>query len=521
MTKRRLLSIEDLVRFCQEQNVIRFSSKKAGYPLAVQVPATFEIDDNTDDSHRGMIRLKFRILHSGLNRNGSNVSKEAADEAALTLADRPILAHIHQLNDGSWDFEAHNMEIVENDDGEEEINYIEKQVGSFSSEPTFWEHDDELNKDYLCAYGYISEEYTKAADIIRAKGGATKNSCELSIENMTYNAKDKYLDLKKFYISASTLLGSYDDGTPIGEGMLGSRADMVEFSKEKNSVQFESNEDIKQFIQASIKEAIEDINNLRKEENLMDFEENAEVIETPAEETVEQTGETEEAVNETAEAETSAEENAVTEEQSEEIAEETPSEEEKFTKTFEISHEDIRYALYNLIAPFEEEDNEWYSISAVYDDYFIYEGMFNATNKFRQDYTKNENDVSLSGERIHMNVEYLSDSELAALNAMRSNYDEISQKLAKYEAEPEKLEILNSEDYALISDNEEFVALKEQDAHFDLSVEEVKNKANEILLNAAKSATFASNPKTNEITIIPVINKTTGKTGRYGGLFNN
>lgn len=521
MTKRRLLSIEDLVRFCQEQNVIRFSSKKAGYPLAVQVPATFEIDDNTDDSHRGMIRLKFRILHSGLNRNGSNVSKEAADEAALTLADRPILAHIHQLNDGSWDFEAHNMEIVENDDGEEEINYIEKQVGSFSSEPTFWEHDDELNKDYLCAYGYISEEYTKAADIIRAKGGATKNSCELSIENMTYNAKDKYLDLKKFYISASTLLGSYDDGTPIGEGMLGSRADMVEFSKEKNSVQFESNEDIKQFIQASIKEAIEDINNLRKEENLMDFEENAEVIETPAEETVEQTGETEEAVNETAEAETSTEENTVTEEQSEEIAEETPSEEEKFTKTFEISHEDIRYALYNLIAPFEEEDNEWYSISAVYDDYFIYEGMFNATNKFKQDYTKNENDVSLNGERIHVNVEYLSDSELAALNAMRSNYDEISQKLAKYEAEPKKLEILNSEDYALISDNEEFVALKEQDAHFDLSVEEVKNKANEILLNAAKSATFASNPKTNKITTIPVLNKTTGKTGRYGGLFNN
>ena len=56
-------------------------------------------------------------------------------------------------------------------------------------------------------------------------------------------------------------------------------------------------------------------------------------------------------------------------------------EEEKFVKTFtiELSHEDVRYALYNLIGTYEEEDNEWYSIRSVYDNYFYMQGW--CTNK--------------------------------------------------------------------------------------------------------------------------------------------
>ena len=35
-------------------------------------------------------------------------------------------------------------------------------------------------------------------------------------------------------------------------------------------------------------------------------------------------------------------------------------EHEKYIKSFEISHEDIRYALYMLLEPVETEDNEYY-----------------------------------------------------------------------------------------------------------------------------------------------------------------
>ena len=256
MVKKKLLTIDDLVAFCRLNDFTKFSAKESGYQLAVQVPTTFEVEDKSDDDHRGMLKLKFRILHDGLNRNGSFVSHSAADKAAKTIADRPILAAIHQLDDGSWDFESHEMEIIENENGENEINYIEKQVGSFSSEKPFWEHDDELNKDYLCAYGYIPEEYTKAADIIRTKGW-TKNSCELSIEEMAFNAKDKYLELTSFYLSGSTLLGSKDDGTQIQEGMLGSRADIADFSKKNNSL-FSDNQVIE--LLSALNEKLDNLN---------------------------------------------------------------------------------------------------------------------------------------------------------------------------------------------------------------------------------------------------------------------
>lgn len=527
MKKRRLLTIDDLVHFCQDQKVVRFSSKQSGYPIAVQIPTVFKIDefDNEDsDNHRGMIKLKIRIFHTGLNRNGSYVSKEAANEAAPTIADRPILAAIHQLDDGSWDFEAHNAQITENENGEEEIDYIEKQIGSFSSETPFWEHDDELDKDYLCAYAYIPEEYTKAADIIRNKNGWTKNSCELTIENLAYNAKEKYLDLKKFYLSASTLLGSYDDGTKVEEGMLGSRADMVNFSKENNSIKFESNDELKQIIQSSIQEAFNNINNLRKEENQMSFDENATVIESPEEEVAFE----EEVISETetqeAEAEQSTEEVTEIEDNQQESEDVTPSEDIKFSKQFEISHEDIRCALYALLTSFEEEDNEWYYITSVYDDSFVYEGMFNADNKYKQHYIKDGDNIAFDGERIHMNVEYLTDNELTALNAMRSNYEEISEKLAKYEAEPEKVTILESEDYAQIRETEEYSNLAKRETYFELDKEELSSKLDEILLNYAKQNKLEFAAKTEgsqNVTMKRILTIEPKNTkGRYGRIFS-
>ena len=127
------------------------------------------------------------------------------------------------------------MTIETDENGNGHFEYQEKQVGSFDESEPFFEYDKELDKTYVCAYAYISEDYTRACDIIRRKGG-TKNSVELSIEELAYNAKEGYLELQKFYVSASTLLGSYNDGTEVAEGMLGSRADIVDFSEKNNSI---------------------------------------------------------------------------------------------------------------------------------------------------------------------------------------------------------------------------------------------------------------------------------------------
>lgn len=581
MVKKKLLTLDDLVRFCEQHQFTKFSAKDSGYQLAVQVPTTFEVEDDSDDSHRGMIRLKFRILHEGLNRNGSFVSKKSADKASKTIADRPILAAIHQLDDGSWDFETHNMEIIENEDGEQEVNYIEKQVGSFSSEKPFWEHDDEFNKDYLCAYGYIAEEYTKAADIIRNKNGWTKNSCELSIEKLSYNSKEKRLELDEFYLSASTLLGSSADGTPIGEGMLGSRADIVDFSEKNNSI-FSQNDKVIEMLSA-LNEKIDSLNidkNFRKEEeNLVkkEFKETpeAEVKDTPAEVFEDDPkkkkksddddvtpvdpddGEDESGDDDPKDDNQNVDDDSTGGDNS---AEETPEGENEsqgseddesdtsnegdngedvnyysatvtrgdLTKTFAISLEDKQMAVLELVnATYGEVDNDWYNV-IVYEEprkEVVFYSWWSG-NAYRQSYKVKKNEYTLDGERVPVHALYVTDDEENVIESMRSNYSAIETELAQYKAEPEKEAILAEECYSQIKDTDAYKALAEKDAHFSMSVDEVRAELDRQLLEYAKGheIKFSSKePEKKQVGMKLFGNpnkKSTKGSSRYGGLFS-
>lgn len=236
--KKKLLTIEDLVRFCEEQKINSFSSKDTGYQLAVQVPAelTFKEDDSLNSD--GMLFCKLRVCHTNLNRNGSFISEENMKKALPSLKYRPLLAHIHQLDDGSWDFHSHDMEIDENGN----IKYIEKQIGAFTADEPYLEYDKDMDKTYVIAYAAVPEDYSMASDIIRNKGGSIV-SCELSIENMSFNAKEGYLELIDFYFAGCTCLGSETNGKEIQPGMEGARLDIADFSTENNSMFSQKNID--------------------------------------------------------------------------------------------------------------------------------------------------------------------------------------------------------------------------------------------------------------------------------------
>lgn len=547
--RKRLLSIEDLVRFCEEQKLYNFNSKDTGYRLSVQVPANFEVEEYIDDNHRGMMKLKFRIFHTGLNRNGSYVSEDAAKNAMPTIKNRPILAYIHQLDDGSYDFESHNMEYIEHEDGTYEIEYLERQVGSFDESEPFFEYDEDLDKTYICSYGYVSEEYTKAADIIREKNG-TKNSCELSIEEFAYNAKEKYLDLKQFYVAGSTLLGKRKDGTEIGEGMLGSRADIADFSEQNNSSFTNYSEELLN----EIKKLNENLSLYNKEKSKeggkqpVKFEEllekygktveditfdyesmTDEELETKFEEVFGEDDTTGEGVEPESTSEDNGEEgestDGVEDNSVEDNTEEQPEVFENVVKTFEISHDDIRWGLYNLLSPYEEADNEWYWISAVYDTYFVYEN-WSGDRIFGQKYTKENDEVAFSEERYNLHKELLTDAEFAELNSMRSNYAEIKSQLEKYQTEEQnalKDALFVSKEYSSIANTEEFKNLK--NAHKEFSLDELKTKLDGIILEYAKknslrfSVEETEEKKVMSQTKLP-INTKTNKKSRYGSIFN-
>lgn len=559
--KKKILTEDDLLKFCQEQKFAKFSSKDTGYQLALKVPTTFEIDDTVDENHRGMMRLKFRIFHTGLNRNKSYVSKDAAEKAMNTIADRPVLAAIHQLDDGSWDFEGHEMEIVKDEKGKEELRYIESQVGSFSSEPAFWEHDDNLDKDYVCAYAYISEEYTKACEIIRAKQGS-KNSCELFIDELSYNAKEKYLELNDFYVNASTLLGSHDDGTEIQEGMEGSRADIADFSVNNNSVKFDKDEKMIELLE-NLNKTLSNFNKEQTPVQTQSKEGETNNKMTKFEELLAKYGKTAEDVTfdyvEMSDEELEAKfaemfdgnnsegddsDNGESGEPSNdgegdgEGASDPDGDEGKnisknelFNKLFEISFDEIRYALNNLCSVYRN-DSEWCYVSQVYENYFIMED-WDSDKYYKQSYEKDGDNISLSGERIEMFAMLLTESEKLSIEDMRSNYStlkEFKETAEKNELHAQKEAIINADNYSVLTEkdsdgnyvNADFAELVKTMDNYSIEDFETKVKVmhSDYMSAHANFSSVDTKKNTNSVKILTNMNKKSKPKKNYGNLFD-
>ena len=561
---KKILTVDDLVKFCQEQKFARFSSKDTGYQLAVKVPTTFEVE-GSDDNHRDMTKLKIKIFHTGINRNNSKVSKEAAEKAMKTIPDRPVLAAIHQLSNGDYDFAGHEIEIVHNDKtGKDEVHYIESQVGSFSSEPAFWEHDDELDKDFVCAYAYISNEYTRTSEIINRKG-YTKNSCELFIDEMSYDGKERCLDLIDFYVSGSTLLGTSMDGNEkeIEEGMQGSRADIADFSADNNSLfakyenkmiefqeRLEKLESTCSNIQLS-KEGGNDKNMDKFNELLEKYGKTAEDIDFEYEDMTDEELESkfEEVfgkLEEDSPSEPSNDEGTEDGDESEENPEvkednacggggsgttkkkkknsiECSYEVDGETKKFAVSLQEKIYSIQDLVnATYAEADNTYYGVT-VYEDYVVMCDYWSG-RYYKQSYTSENDNYSLTGDRVEVYAEFVTEDEQKELDAMRSNYaalKEFKETAEKNELHAKREEILNSEKYEAVSDTEAFKELVKNMDNY--SLEELDKEAKIIFADNFNMETFAAHTekaqKNSTVKVFANVNKSK-KDSRYGNLFS-
>lgn len=228
MSKKKILSIDDLVMFCEEQKFTKFSAQESGYQLCVEVPAVFEKSDYKDES---LLMGTVKLMHTSKNRNGSCLTEKAAKECLSTIAYKPILANFCTV-DGVDDFTSHDMDI----DQDGNIIYIEKQVGCFTADkPILDKEEDNQGRKYIYASVAIPRDYTKAADIIERKGG-TKISAELGINEMSYSSEEHLLYLDSVIVMGATLLGKNPNtGEDVEEGMQGARLDIADFSEEKNS----------------------------------------------------------------------------------------------------------------------------------------------------------------------------------------------------------------------------------------------------------------------------------------------
>ena len=536
---KKILTLDNLYQFFVEQNkTVNFSAKETGTPIVVTTPGFFA---ESESEMPGMLKLELKVCHTETNRNGSHISEANMEKAMPTLKYRPILAYIHELKDGTKDFYAHNMEIVENEDGESEVHYIEKQVGCFTADESWLKYDKEKDKTYVHAYAVIPEGYTEAADIIRRKKG-TKVSCELVINELAYNAKEKYLDLTDFYFGGCTLLGVDEEGNEIGEGMLGARADISDFCHKEPTFNYQEKlietleklnftleslnkekdkggeGDMDKFNELlakygkTVEEIPFDVEGLSDEELEAKFEEE---FGNADEGVVSEETNTDPSVSDESEGVESAEvvENSTEEVETEnndvvdEEQEVEPAVEEKFSKSFavELSHDDIRCALYNLIMQYEEEDNDYYYIREVYDNYFYMQGWMN--NKiYKLEYSIDGENVSLAGERQEVFELIVTESEKLAIEKMREDYSVLEAQYNELKAFKEEVEakelkvqkdaVFANAEYECLADDEAFNELKNNADNY--SVEELQTKA-DLCFAAHVKAAGTFNTKTEEV----------------------
>ena len=523
MAKKRLLYIEDLYDFYSNKykRSTKFSAEKTGEPLVVQVHGLVKFDES-DKNKDGLLPVHLQSCHTDLNVNGSNIESSVMEAALPSFSNRPILGYIHKVTtdenpEGQWEFYSHNMHEDENGD----VVYDEYPIGIIpESCNAQLVYDEEKKKTYCEVDGYIFEEYSKAAEILQREEECSV-SVELSIRELSYDAKQKFLNIEDFWFSGVTILGKTPQGNEVKPGMTGSNIKLADFSSKNNSL-FEDYESKMVELQARIenletacfnKEQNSSVRTLSKEggnkESMTKFEELLAKYNKTVEDITFDYSELSDEELEAKFAEVFGEDNNTDGDNSGDDTANEPSNDnegdgenttepegttdgdnegegqnfENMTKTFEISHDDIRYALYNLLSSYEDADNEWYYITGVYDSYFVYES-WDGGKIYGQKYTKDNDNVSFDGERYNLHKEYLTDSEYTEIQDMRSNYSSVVDELNTYksaEVFADKMTVFDDEAYSEYLDTDEFKALMSEDSVNKYSKEELSEKADATL----------------------------------------
>lgn len=568
--KRKLLTLNDLYDFFVNQGTsYAFNSKDSDSTIVVQVEEQMNFEDSEEyDPSFGMLKAHLQSCHILENRNHSFISKKSMRQAIPSFYNRPILGYIHQLKDGSWDFAGHEFATEDGEPQEYPIGVIPESCNGQLV------YDEEKEKTYLEVDGLIYENYSRAADILREKK-ESKVSVEISVDEMSYSADDKILNIEKFHFMGVTILGrSIETESVIEEGMQGSNITLADFSKENNSlikpyeeellkVLNDINDTLSSFQNKSnnvmeggnlevnkFEELLSKYNKTAEDitfevEGLSDEELEAKFEEVFKEETdSDKTSEddttkeevTDDSTEDTAIKGESTEENPIEEESTED---DNPTEDYSLSSTvkfgdkeynFSVSLNEKIYALTQLVnETYADSDNAYYSVE-VYDKEVVMIDYWTG-RAYRQSYKVRQDTYSLTGDRVSVYAKYLTKDEEKALDELRGNYSSISEqleecqkKLDSYEyaeLRSKKESLLTSEDYSVLSEDETFKELVKNMDNY--SLEELNDKADLALAKFVKTnKTFAANSenkskKSNKVTFS--LNEEPVDEKPYGDLF--
>ena len=385
----------------------------------LSLATTYEIDESFDSEK--YIKMRLRVCHDGVNPNKSAFVVSDMENAKDSIENIPILANVIFDEDGNPQFGGHDMTLEPSkvNEGEYKVIYQEVPIGLV---PETCNHEiKEFNgKNYVFVDAYVWKDYSNYAQDIIERDEEVKLSMEIFVDGYSYNAKEKIFNITDYRYQGITFLNK-DSGTGM-ENALATTGIFEENTKKRFILMMEE-----------LKETLSNYDINKTEEGgskvdekiialLSEYKVNQEELPFNIEEM--QFEEIEEKLKELYSTNDSDSEN------------DNNNEPEKFIKSFELSHSEIRYALYQLLSPVEVEDNEWYFIDQVYDDRFEYEN-WEGTKIYRQGYKKEEDVVSLNGERVELFQERLTKEEKEAIDIMRNNYSALEEEviaLREYQA---------------------------------------------------------------------------------------
>lgn len=536
----------------------------------VHTESLFAVDNSFNDER--FMKVRIAVMHSGINRNNSRFSKETIENAKGTFSNIPILAEVQKFTDDDGneylDYTTHAMHLEDDafDSNKQRTIYDEQVVGVIPETNNFeLVYDEETQNYYANCDALLYRDYGNyVCDILESKGGITDVSAEILCDECSFSAKDKCLDVGKMIMSGVTLLGE-----AVTPGMAKAHAEIFAINEDSkqnqlikimqeltsaldNYIQMNAMKGGKQVnkfeeLMQKYNKSIEDISfaykGLSDEELETAFAEAFDEIKIKKveDDEVPAVPETPEVENPTPNPEETPSPEPTPEPEVEPQPEpEAPQPEEtepevdpslnslqcsvtigEKTTNFSVSMNAKIEALSNLVNDTYADDMTWYCIEAFDDPKQVVMIDCWSGRAYRQDYKVKDDVFSLKGDRVSVHSMWVTDDEQKAFDKMKADFAETSEKLAKYEAEPEKMQILESEDYSSISDKAEFVELKKQENHFDLTIDELKKSADDIILNYAKkgSLSFSMNETKNTVgvKVLPIVAKNT-KRSRYGGL---
>lgn len=538
---KKIMTIDELYSFCLKNNFSKFNSKDFGDELSVEMHGNFEKQKKTDDRLvEGMTPFVSNAFHDHVNLNKSNIEENIFKENVPSSNLRPILANIkldeetNELDFGSHDFHIEKVTSVDENGNKvevEKIIYDEQPIGVIDGSRTNIEYDKDAKVNRAVLHGYLYDEYCSDAIDILNRRGTVDCSIELCIRTMSFDGKNKVLNLDDFYVSGLTLLSAKTK-----PGMGGSNFKIEDFSSCDTKVSFSNEEKLIELLER-IDKKLSNFDNKNPKEGGNEKNMFEKLLEKYGKTIEDITFEYEGLSDEELEAKFSAEFEEDTSTSTSSDGEDnsntsnTNDKYELFNKLFEISFDEIKYAL-NSLCSIYRNDSEWCYVHTVYEDYFIMQD-WDSDKYYKQSYQKDGDNVSLSGERIEMFAMLLTESEKISVEEMRSNYaalKEFKETAEKNELHSQKEELINSEKYSILAEKNEngeyantaFAELvKNMDnysltdletqikvIHSDYISEHSNFSANKPIENKTVSMKMFTNPNTKKT-----------KSSRYGDLF--